>query len=318
MSGESSTSPGGGASAAPSISTLSALSDALADAVERMAASVLALPGRVRGTVATATVWRPGIAVTAAHVLRRGPSALTLIGPGGGAVEATAIGIDFATDLAAFRLPDSTLPAVYSVDAAGVRAGHLALLVGRSAQGEASASFGVVNHSAGEWHSWLGGRLDRLIRLDGGVHTGLSGGPVADAAGRVFGIASAALSRHYGIVVPSATVDRVLDALLAGGSIGRGFLGVAAQTVEAGGAGSPQDGLLVTGFAADGPAVRAGLLVGDIIVSVAGRPARDLHALHDALAGQAGKQVMLQLLRGGQRIDLTVTVGEWPTAGRRC
>lgn len=315
MSGASSNPSEG---SAPSNSPLSAFSDALADAAARIGASVLALPGRRQGTLVSVTVWRPGIAVTAAHVLRRGPATLTLVAPGGGTVEASAVGIDFSTDLAVFRLPDETLPAVATVDAGGVRAGHLALLVGRSAQGEVSASFGVVNHSAGEWHSWLGGRLDRLIRLDGGVHAGLSGGPVADAAGRVYGIASAALSRHYGIVVPGATVDRVVDALLAGGSRERGFLGIAAQPVEAGSADAPQDGLLVTGLATDGPAARAGLLVGDIILSVGGRPAQGMHALRDALTGQVGQPVVLQLLRGGQRMELNVTVGEWPSAGRRC
>ncbi len=308
MAGESFTSSDG----APGASTLSAISDALADATARIGASVLALPGRSRGTIASATVWRPGVAVTAAHVLRRHPTTLTLVAPGGSSVEAAAAGIDYATDLAVFRLPDSALPAVAPVDAGSVRAGQLALLVGCSAQGEASASFGVINHSAGEWHRWLGGRLDRLIRLDGGVHSGLSGGPVADAAGRVFGVASAALSRHYGIVVPSETVDRVVDALLAGGSMARGFLGVAAQPVNAGNADAPQPGLLVTALAPDGPAARAGLLVGDIILSVAGRSAQDLHALHDALAGQAGQAVAVLLLRGGQRTELAVTVGEWP------
>jgi S1-C subfamily serine protease len=82
--------------------------------------------------------------------------------------------------------------------------------------------------------------------------------------------------------------------------------------VNAGNADAPQPGLLVTALAPDGPAARAGLLVGDIILSVAGRSAQDLHALHDALAGQAGQAVAVLLLRGGQRTELAVTVGEWP------
>lgn len=320
MSGSSpNAAEGGGAASSTSSSTaaLGALSDALADAVDRIAASVLALPGRRQGTVASATIWRPGIVVTAAHVLRRGLPSLTLIGPGGVAIEASAVGIDYATDLAVFRLPDQALPALDPVDAGHVRAGHLALLVGRAAQGGPSASFGVINHSSGAWRSWLGGQIDRLIRLDGGVHAGLSGGPVADAAGRVFGVASAALSRHYGIVVPTATVERVVDALLAGGAVARGFLGIAAQPVQVGSAEAPQEGLLVTELAPDGPAARAGLLVGDIVLGVAGRAATDLHALRDALAGQVGKEVALELLRGGQRMGLAVSVGEWPRAERR-
>ena len=76
-----------------------------------------------------------------------------------------------------------------------------------------TASYGIVNRTSGPWETWLGGQLDRLIRLDGGLYDGLSGGPVADATGHVIGIASAALSRSYGIVVPVGTVDRVVDAL---------------------------------------------------------------------------------------------------------
>lgn len=99
MSGTSPSAADGGGAASPissSTAALGAVSDALADAVDRIAASVLALPGRRQGTVASATTWRPGIVVTAAHVLRRGLPSLTLIGPGGGAIEASAVGIDIA------------------------------------------------------------------------------------------------------------------------------------------------------------------------------------------------------------------------------
>ena len=110
---------------------LAALSDGLADAVDRLGASVLAVPGRGRGALATAVVWRPGVAVTAAHVFRRAPSSIELVGEGGRAVAATAAGIDPSIDLAVFRLTDASLPAAPHGDASRVRTGHLALLVGR-------------------------------------------------------------------------------------------------------------------------------------------------------------------------------------------
>ncbi len=304
--------------AAPGNGALTALSDGLADTVERLGASVLAVPGRGRGALASAVVWRPGVAVTAAHVFRRAPSTIELIGDGGRGVAATAAGLDPATDLAVFRLADQALPAVPVGDATAVRAGHLALLVGRSVQGDPSASFGVVNRSGGEWRSWLGGRLDRLIRLDGGVHPGLSGGPVADAAGRVYGIASAALSRHYGIVVPASTIDSVVDALLAGGRVARGFLGIAAQSVTAGSGDAATPGLLITGLTPDGPAAKAGVMLGDILLRVAGHAAGSLHELRHALADRVGQAVAVALLRGGVPTELQVVVAPWPERAHRC
>jgi len=297
---------------------LAALSDGLADAVDRLGASVLAVPGRGRGALATAVVWRPGVVVTAAHVFRRAPSSIELVGDGGRAVPATAAGIDPSTDLAVFRLADTSLPAVPHGDAASVRTGHLALLVGRSVEGDASASFGMVNRSGGEWRSWMGGRIDRLIRLDGGVHPGLSGGPVADAAGQVYGVASAALSRHYGIVVPASTIDTVVDALLAGGRVVRGFLGIAAQSVSTGAGDAAATGLLITGLTEGGPAAKGGLMLGDIVLRVAGQAAESLHDLRHALADKVGQSVKVALLRGGVPTELAVDVIAWPERVHRC
>ena len=142
-------------------------------------------------------------------------------------------------------------------EAAPVRAGHLAIAVGRGGEGDTIASAGIVNRVGGAWQTWLGGSIDRLIRLDGGVYEGLSGAPVADASGAVIGIATAALSRSYGIVVPTATVSRVVDALLANGRVARPWLGIGAQTVplpeSAGATAGERSGLLVTSLAAAAP-----------------------------------------------------------------
>ena len=143
-----------------------------------------------------------------------------------------------------------------------LKAGHFAIAVGRSGEGDTIASAGLVNRVGGPWQTWLGGPVDRLIRLDGGVYEGLSGAPVADASGAVIGIATSALSRSYGIVVPASTVSRVVDALLAHGRVARAWLGIGAQTVPlpetAGAAAGEKSGLLVTSLAAGGPAERAG------------------------------------------------------------
>ena len=284
-------------------------SDRVAEIVDQLGAATVAVVGR-RGALASGCVWRPGLVVTAAHVFRRTPAALTLVD------------VDSSTDLALFRLAeaDAVAPLAF-VPAAPVRAGHFAIAVGRSGEGDAIASTGVVNRVGGPWQTWLGGAIDRLIRLDGGVYDGLSGAPVGDADGAVIGVATAALSRSYGIVVPTATVSRVVDALLAHGRVARPWLGIGAQTVPlpeaAGAVAGEKSGLLVTSLAAGGPAERAGLLIGDIIVRAAESAAANLRELRQALAAHVGKTVALAVLRGGAPLDLQTSVGEWP-GERRC
>ncbi len=305
------------------VNPLQAHSNVLADIVEQVGASTLAVLGR-HHSVASAVVWRAGLVVTAAHVFRRTPAAVSLVGSEGKTFAATLVGIDSSTDIALFRFADEAAagapPSIAAGDASAVKAGHFAIAVGRSGEGDPIASAGLVNRAAGPWQTWLGGHVDRLIRLDGGVYDGLSGAAVADAAGAVIGIATAALSRSYGIVVPSSTVDRVVDALLSHGHVARPWLGIGAQPVPlpaSAAASAGQTGLLVTSLASGGPAERAGVLVGDIVVGAGSGSAGDLHELRQALAAHVGQDAKLSLLRGGVATELTVQVGEWPGA-RRC
>jgi S1-C subfamily serine protease len=303
-------------------SALRAHSDRIAEIVDQLGAGTVAVVGR-RGALASGCVWRAGLVVTAAHVFRRTPAALTLVDATGASRAATLAGIDSSTDLAVFRLAEADAVAPLRLTpAAPVRAGHFAIAVGRSGEGDTIASAGVVNRVGGPWQTWLGGSIDRFIRLDGGVYDGLSGAPVADADGAVIGIATAALSRSYGIVVPTATVSRVVDALLAHGRVARPWLGIGAQTVPlpeaaAGAVAGEKNGLLVTSLAAGGPAERAGLLIGDIIVRAAESAAANLRELRQALAAHVGQTVALAVLRGGAPLDLQTSVGEWP-GERRC
>lgn len=308
--------------ATPAANPLAAFSDALATLVDEVGAGTLAVAGRHSRGLASGLVWEPGVVVTVAHVFRRTPAAVSFIGADGRVVEGSFVGADTSTDIAVFRVAQDSAAAARLGDPGTVRAGHLAIAVGRAMSGELLASHGVVNKVAGSWETWLGGQVDRLIRLDGGIHAGMSGGPVADAHGAVVGIATAALSRNYGVAVPATTVSRVVAGILRHGHAVRAFVGIGALPVligdaEAEGHGA-SSGLLVTHLVPRGPAQRAGILVGDILVGVDGRPATSLQDLRQGLTDAVGRAVKVELVRGGAPAELSVTAVQWPTESRCC
>lgn len=286
-------------------------SSPLPDAVERLAASVLGVA--TRRHAGAALLWRPGIAVASASLLWRA-SRVALVLPGGEQVAGELRGIDGGTDLAAVAFDSGALPVAERAAAPAPRVGDLVFAVGREPSGLVHASFGHVGLVGGAWRTWRGGAVDSRVRLDGGLYPGLQGAPVADAAGRLLGVASSMFSRHHGVVLPAATVDRVLDELLAHGRVQQGYLGIAAQAVRASLDGVAVDGLLVSSVADGAPAALGGLLVGDVIVQLGGQPAGRLEDLRARL--QVGTTATLLVARGGQRHELSLTVAERPQ--RRC
>jgi S1-C subfamily serine protease len=283
----------------------------LADAVERVAVSVLGLAARRQRSAGL--VWRAGVAVGSASALWRA-SGVAVVLPDGEQTDGTVRGIDPSTDLAVVSFAERGVPAIERAADVAVRVGDVVFAVGREPSGAVQASFGHVGEVAGAWRTWRGGRVERLIRLDGGLYPGLAGAAVADASGRVLGVASAALSRHHGVVLPVATIERVVEQLLTHGRVQQGYLGIAAQPVRAQRDGVGVDGLLVSSVADEGPAARAGLLVGDVIVTLGGQPATSLESLRDAL--QVGTEVMVDIARGGRAHTLSVQVGQRPQS--RC
>lgn len=301
-------------------SMLSALSAALADLVESREATTFAVLGRHGRSVASAVIWRTGIVVTAAHVFRRVPQTVRLVAGDGNIVEAALVGSDTATDLAVFRLPESTGIDVMppGPQPIGVRTGELVVAVGRSGDAALNASHGMVHRSAGPWVTWLGGALDQQIRLDGGLYDGLSGAAVCNTEGALIGIASAALIRGFGAVIPAANVSRVVDQLLESGAMPRPFLGVSVQPVGSAGDSQNVAGLLVTGLADTGPARSAGILVGDILTSVDGRTLPNLASLRAALSASTSGAIDLSYVRGGVASQMALTVGQHPRAQAGC
>ena len=161
--------------------TLLLLPAGLADAVERVAPSVLGVRARRIGT-SSALCWRPGVLVTAVSAVGQADR-VQVIASGGEALMGTVRGIDPATDVAVVAAEGNWPSAERRLDPAA-RVGDFVFAVGRDASGMVHASFGHVGAVAGAWRSWRGGQLDRYIRLDGGLYPGLVGAPVCDVQGK--------------------------------------------------------------------------------------------------------------------------------------
>jgi len=307
-----------------SASTLRALSDDLTAAVERAAQSVVAIHARPR-IAASGIYWRDGVVVAASHTIRK-EQEITVTLPNGTRTAANLVGRDGGTDLAVLRLDAAptgsaaSLPDLAPADA--IRVGTLVLAVGRPGDDGVSTSLGVISAVSDRWRTWSGGEIDRFVRLDLSIYDGFSGGALVDADGRILGVNCSALARGTALTIPNATVDRVVDALLTRGHVARAYLGVAMQPARLTNALAERlrlddpRGVLVVMVESDSPADRAGLLVGDLILIVDGRPVAEPQDVAELLSGeQVGTALELSVVRGGERRSLTVTVGERAPAG---
>ena len=291
-------------------SALGELSDALATAVERAGAYTVRVNAR-RRMPASGIVWADGVILTADHVIER-EEEITVGLPDGKEVPATIAGRDPGSDLAVLRA-QAGLAAAPSAESAKV--GHLVLAVGRPGNDGLTAAMGVISAVGGPWRSGRGGTVEGYIRADVTMYPGFSGGPLVDAEGRVVGINSSGISRIGGLTIPAPAAQKVVDALLTHGRLKRGFLGLTSQPVRLPasivGAAGQETGLLVARIAADSPADKGGILIGDILIGLAGHPIKDTDDLQALLGPERVNQpAPVRIVRGGELREITVTVGE--------
>lgn len=293
---------------------LSNLSDALADTVEKSGASIVRVEGRSR-LPASGIVWSTdGVIVTAHHVIEQDDNIKVGL-PDGQTVAAALVGRDPTTDLAVLRAQASGLSVPTWLDAADLKVGNLALALGRPGQ-NVRATLGIVSALERAWQTPAGGSIDRYFQSDVTMYPGFSGGPMVDATGRFLGVNSSALLRGgTTITIPTATVRRVVETLLAHGRIRRGYLGVGAQPTKLPEAIASQleqeTGLLLVSVEPCSPAEQGKLFMGDTILTLDGQPARHLDDLFALLnRDRVGSTVPVRILRGGQTQELSVTIGE--------
>ena len=287
------------------------LSNDLAAAVERAGQVVFGVNARTR-LGSTGVHWRSGLIVTADHTVRVDED-ITVTRPDGRAIAATVAGRDPAIDIAVLKVDAPDVAVADLGDSNAVRVGHLVLAVGRGP----SASWGVVSAiGAGRGPRNAGGEL---FSLDLTLYPGFSGGPLVNAQGQVVGVNSSGTSRHLQLAIPSAAVTRVVDELVRRGRLARPYLGVGTQPVSLPEALrqrfnlEQQSAVIVVAVQPGSPAASAGLLMGDIVVSLGGTSITDPGDLASVLRpDQVGEDMTVSVLRGGEPRDIRITVGERP------
>ena len=298
-------------------SSLIAFSDDVAELVERAASSIVAVHGGGRWP-SSGIHWRSGVIVTAEEVLERDDN-IKLTLPGGRVADASLAGRDPTTDVAVLRFQPDGLAVAATTAEAPLRTGHVVVAVGNH-DGAPLAALGIVALAGGAWHSLRGGTIDSLIRLDLGLSPAAEGGALVDLQGRVVGMAVLA-PRRRALSIPSSTVDRAVDQLLARGHVFRGYLGAGLQPIKQERASNGlqssgrRRGVLVVSIDPNGPSARAGILVGDIVTVWNGKPIERVREIMRLLGPESvGSTVDLGLVRGGAPTALRVVIGERPVA----
>ena len=296
------------------------LSNALAQATDRAAASVVAVHTERRGS-SSGIVWRSGVLVTAEHALRRDEEIQVTL-PNGRVGSATLAGRDPSTDIAVLKCAEAESAVTRFADAATLKPGSLTLVVGRTRASGPVAALGVVSLVAPERRTWTDASLAPYIRLDVGLQPTAVGGAVIDAHGDVVGLATPRFARFGAIAVPASIINKIADTLLKKGRIPRGYLGVGLQPVRLPDPlretlrWNENTAAIVLEVHPDGPADKAGIVIGDILVSLAGQPITRLEDVQSHLAGDAiGKTLPVKFVRGGSIQEGSIVVAERPHGG---
>ena len=259
-------------------------------------------------------IWRgDGVIVTNNHVVRGDEAEVVLAD--GRRTHGRVLDRSDEYDLASIRVTADTLQQAEIGDSSKLRAGQLVLAMGHPLGVKDALSMGIVHMTPS---SRPDGRADRWIQADLSLLPGNSGGPLADADGRVVGINSM-VAGGLALAIPSNVVERFVS-----GRLRPAFLGVQTQVVDLAGSSAAsqglqqESGLMVLSVVEGGPAARNGLLPGDILVAAAKWPLTD----HEALTGvvgqcAAGTPLPLRIIRAGTLMDVTAILGERETGTGR-
>ena len=231
------------------------------------------------------------------------------------------VGRDETSDLALLKIDGHNLPFVQWGDSTKARVGDWVIAIGDPYGVGSTVTAGIIS----ALHRGITGvgAYDRYIQTDAAINMGNSGGPMFDLNGNVIGINSALISPTgasvgIGLAIPAEAAKPVIDSLIKGQRPSRGYLGVGLQPLDenlAPSLGLPKDsGEIVRSVVPGGPAARAGLQQGDVIVRVNGQPVTPEQTVSYLVANtSAGARIPLEIVRAGRHATVSVQVGERPT-----
>lgn len=235
--------------------------------------------------------------------------------------EAEVVGRDAASDIAVLKInPRGALPFVRFGDSTRTRVGDWVVAIGNPFGLGGTVTAGIVSALHRNLNAGL---YDRYIQTDASINMGNSGGPMFDLAGNVIGINTALISPTggnvgVGFAIPAEQVAPIVDSLRRGQRVQRGYIGVALQSIDEGVAAAlgidRNQGELIRSVTPGGPADRAGIQQGDVVISVAGQPVTPDQSLAYLVSRQPiGSRIPIELIRQGQRRNVTIAVAERPT-----
>jgi len=241
-------------------------------------------------------------------------------------LKAKAVGSDLETDIAVLQVEGGSVPAITFGDTDAMRVGDVVLAIGNPYGFGQTVTMGIVSALG---RSQLGiNTFENFIQTDAAINPGNSGGALVDAAGNLVGINTAIYSQRsggslgIGFAIPASSAKQIMEQIIQTGGVTRGWIGVEAReiTPEMGesfrmGAST---GVLIEGVLRGGPAERAGLKPGDILVAIEGKPVKDPNSMLNLVAALVpGKPASIRLRRDNKDVDVQVAVGKRPTPRRR-
>jgi Do/DeqQ family serine protease len=239
-------------------------------------------------------------------------------------LKAKAVGSDPETDIAVLQVEGGPLPAISFGDADSLRVGDVVLAIGNPFTVGQTVTMGIV--------SALGRKIglntfENFIQTDAAINPGNSGGALIDTAGNLVGINTAIYSRSggslgIGFAIPASSAKQVMEQIIESGSVTRGWIGVEAQEITPEIADSfrlsSTNGVLIAGVLRGGPAEKAGLKPGDILVAIEGRSVKDPNSMLNLVAALVpGKPASIRLKRDNKDIEVQVAVGKRPVQQRK-
>jgi len=234
--------------------------------------------------------------------------------------DAKVVGSDPPSDLAVLKIDAKDLPVLALGDSDKVRVGDIALAIGNPLGIGQTVTAGIISAKS-RYTGLSDGSFEDFLQTDAPINQGNSGGALIDSTGELIGINSQILSTSggnigIGFAIPSNMARNVMDQLLKTGKVHRGQLGVGIQPM------TPElaqqfglnetRGVLVNTVAESGPAAKAGIRRGDVIVAFDGKPVTDGNTLRNQIAGTApGTQIKLKIVRDKREQEIPVTLGEY-------